>query len=223
MNRYATCILTLLTAALIAGCGGQRPTDSMLERGDMYYALGNYAEASEEYALAVDRQPGNAHGHAMLGRALLKLDRPQDARRHLEIAHTLRRRDQAIADDLAEAYFRTDDATRLFGFLRDRAENERSVHSYLLLARYAEELDDPDSARRAVQTAIILDLESEEGPSIEPYIIAADLALRVGDMDEAVRRLRQALSINAGDERVRERLRNLDEVPGPSIALEPGR
>lgn len=223
MNRYATNLLALALLATLAGCGGQRPTDAILERGDLHYSLGNYAEASEEYTLAAERQPGNAHAHAMLGRSLLKLGQPRASRRHLEIAHTLKRDDASIADDLAEAYFRTDDATRLFGFLRNRAENERSVHSYLLLAQYAEELNDPDSAKRAVETAIILDLEAEEGPSIEPYIVAADLALRVGDMDEAVRRLRQALSIDAGDERVRQRLRDLDEVPGPSIALEPGR
>ena len=62
----------------------------------------------------------------------------------------------------------------------------------------------------------------DEGRSTEPYIQAAAFAEAIGDMDEALRRLRQAYGINPGDTRVTQRLRDLGEVPGPTIALPPG-
>src|SRR5690606_32082038 len=127
--------------------------------------------------------------------------------------------DPEIADALAEAMYQVGDEQQLFAFLRQRAESTQSVESYLRLAHYSLEMDDPDSARIALNTAISID----NGQSVEPYLSAADFAERLGDMDLAVRRLRQAYGINPRDKRVTERLLALGEVPGPSIALPPGR
>jgi Tfp pilus assembly protein PilF len=80
-------------------------------------------------------------------------------------------------------------------------------------------MNDPDSAQVAIRTAIELD----DGRSVEPYLVAADLAERLGDLDLAVRRLRQAYGIDSRNDRVRERLRDLGEIPGPTLALPPGR
>ena len=80
-------------------------------------------------------------------------------------------------------------------------------------------LNDPDSAQVALETAIAVD----EGKTVEPYLQAAAFAQRLGDLEMALRRLRQAYGINPYDERVKQRLRELGEVPGPTIALPPGR
>ena len=124
-----------------------------------------------------------------------------------------------VCDALAEAMFLQGDETGLFAFLRQRARTTESVRSHIRLARYSAEIGDPDSARTALETAIVID----EAGSTEPYLVAASFAEDVGDLDLAVRRLRQAYAIDPHDPMVHERLRALGEIPGPSIALPPGR
>jgi tetratricopeptide (TPR) repeat protein len=80
-------------------------------------------------------------------------------------------------------------------------------------------MGDADSAQTAFETAIVLD----EGKTVEPYLQSAEFAENLGDMDQALRRLRQAYGINPKDPRVSQRLRELGEVPGPTIALPPGK
>ena len=70
----------------------------------------------------------------------------------------------------------------------------------------------------ALETAIRLD----GARSVEPYLDAAGFAERLGDIDQALRRLRQAYGIDPRDQRVQQRLRALGEVPGPTILLPPG-
>ena len=115
--------------------------------------------------------------------------------------------------------FQQGDEAQLFAFLRERAESTQTVRAYLRLARYSVEMKDPDSANVALETAIALD----GGQSVEPYLAAADLAADLGDPEMAVYRLRQAFGIAPHDERISDRLRALGEVPGPTIALPPGR
>ena len=86
------------------------------------------------------------------------------------------------------------------------------------VARYAQRMNDPDSARLAVDTAI--QLEGREG--VNARLAAAALAVELGDPDLAVLRLRDAYNIDPNDERVRQKLRDLGEVPGPTLTLEPG-
>ena len=114
--------------------------------------------------------------------------------------------------------FRGGDEERLFAFLRERAEGEKTVRAYLRWGHWAIMSDDPDSARTAILTAIAID----DGQSVEPYLAAADLAQRLGDLDEAVRRLRQAYTIAPTDQRVTSGLESMGEVPGPTIGLPPG-
>lgn len=219
MNGRSFFALMVLAIVVLNGCQTQRPVDAIRVSGDRYYDLGNYAAAAEEYEAITARYPGDWRAQYHLGLCLLELDRPNAARRALEIAHTQRPRNNEIADALAEALFQLEDEERLHAFLRDRAETRQTVHAWRQLARYSMEMGDPDSARLAIETAIELD----DGESVEPYLDAAEFAERLGVIDLAVRRLSQAYGINPHDQRVRERLRSLGEVPGPSIALPPGR
>ncbi|MHC4430117.1 MAG: tetratricopeptide repeat protein [Planctomycetota bacterium] len=172
-----------------------------------------------EYTEAIDRQPGNWQAHYQLGLCLLEIEKPTDARRQFEVAHTLRPRDEEIIEGLAQAMLAQGDETGLYMFLKEQAENSQTAGAYVRLARYSMLLNDPDSAQSAVETAIVID----DPPTVEPYLEAAAIAQRIGDLDLALRRLRQAYGIDPRDRRVQERLRELGEVPGPTIILPPGR
>ena len=80
-------------------------------------------------------------------------------------------------------------------------------------------IGDIDSANLAVETAI----EIDDGRTPQPYLDSADLAERLGDLELAIRRLRQAYGIDPDDEAISDRLMALGEIPGPTVALPPGR
>ncbi len=210
--------LATLVLLVLSGCG-QRPVESILASADFRFEHGDYAEARQEYAEATTRQPGRWWAHYRLGLCLIELDRPGDARLALEIAHTQNARQPRIVEALAEAMLQQGDNVELFAFLKQEAETAQTVDAYLRLARYADLLGDPDSARAALDTAIVID----DGRTVEPYLEAAAFSQRLGDMDEAVRRLSQAYFINPRDRRVSEQLRELGEVPGPTISVPPGK
>jgi tetratricopeptide (TPR) repeat protein len=218
MKHAFSLVLCLLISLALTGCAAHRPTPEIRESGDFHFKRGEYAEAAPEYEEIVARYPGDWDAQYKLGKSLLELGQLPAARRALEIAHTRKPEDERIVDALAEVMFRQGDETELYAFLRGRAAETQAVRDYLRIVRYAMESNDPDSARTAVLTAIELD----DGKSVEPYLAAADLAQRIGDMDEVVRRLRQAYGIDPTDERITKRLEALGEVPGPSFALEPG-
>jgi tetratricopeptide (TPR) repeat protein len=123
-----------------------------------------------------------------------------------------------LAQGLAESMFRQVYESRLFAFLKKRASNLQTINAYLLVAKYALEMNDPDTARVALETAIKID----DNMSVEPYLQIAQLNERLGNLDEAIRRLRQAYGINPDDLRVKQALVALGETPSPAIALPPG-
>ena len=210
MSR-SLCLLILVVAA---GCS-QRPVPTIRDRGDFLFRQGDYATAAKEYAEITDRYPGDWEAHYQLGRCRLELGELADARANLEIAYTIRPGDADVVDLLAETMYQQDDREALFVFVKERAESKQTVRAWLRLGRYAADLGDADSAQTAYDTAILLD----GGISVEPYLEAATFAEHIGDTDQALRRLRQAYGINPRDARVNQRLRALDVVPGPTIAL----
>ena len=58
--------------------------------GRAYFRVGRYAAAGEEFAAVVERSPVNDFAHFCLGRALEKMGRRVEARRHLTLAAGLR-------------------------------------------------------------------------------------------------------------------------------------
>lgn len=211
--------LILLVIIMMTGCATQRPVETVRERGDWHYKRGEYAAASVEYSEVAERYPGDWPAQHQLGLCLIETGDYTDARRALEIAHDRRPNDPVIADSLAEAMYRQHDEAHLYAFLREQAEKRADARAYLRLGMYSARLNDPDAAKVAIDTAIMLD----NGQSVTPYLAAADLAERLGDLDEAVRRLRQAYGIDPYSDRINERLRALGEVPGPTLAMPPDR
>ncbi|MHC5113135.1 MAG: tetratricopeptide repeat protein [Planctomycetota bacterium] len=211
-------VLVFSILLTLTGCAGQRSIDKISDSGHRLYKHGDYAAAADEFQEIADRYPGDWRAQYMLGMCRLELGQINDARRAMEIAWTRRPGDPDVADGLATAMLRGGDEETLYRFLQDRAEQTQSVTDYLRLARFTMDMNDPDSARLAVDTAIELD----GGLSVEPYLVAADLAERVGDLERAVLRLRQAYAIDPQSRDVSTRLRMLGEVPGPTIAMPSG-
>jgi len=218
--------LSLASVALFAGllaaptgCTQQRrPIEVIRSSGDHKFRVGNYAGARDEYAEIVSQYPGDWQAQYKMGLSLIETQQYPRARQALETAYTLRP-SQEVADGFSRALFMQKDESRLFALLRERATSTRSTHSYLELGRYAMEMNDPDSAKVAFDTAI----EVDQGKATEPYIEAAKLEQRLGHLDIAVNRLRQAYGINPYDTRVHAMLRELGEDPFKLQPIPPGR
>lgn len=218
MTRSALVWPVLVLGLAQAGCGA-RPIESVRTSADFQFQQQQYQQAALEYTEIVDRAPGDWQAQYRLGECELELGNPDRARTALEIAHTRKPDNAEVIDALAEAMFRQGDEQELFDLLTRQAENERTVRAWLRLGRYSAELGDADTALAAFETAI----EIDAGRSVEPYVQTALFSQQIGDLDAALRRLRQAYKIDPDDPRVDQRLRDLGEVPGPTLALPPGR
>lgn len=222
-HRLAVAALGIIAGALClalpAGCQSDPPVHVLRERGDFRFEHQRYAEAAEQYRQIADRYPGDWEAQYKLGLSLLEIGELVEARNALEVAHTRQPDNIDVIDALAEVMYRQRDDAYLFAFLRRQAEKTQSARAYLRLAEYSRALGDPDSAVVAVDTAI----EIDDGRTVEPYIAAAELAMELQDDQLALRRLRQAYGIDPRNEKVNELIRELGEVPGPTLALPPGR
>ena len=212
-------VLLIGATVWLAGCQSPPPVVSIREDADWHFSRGEFGEAAEKYAEITARWPEDWQAQYKLGLSLTELDRLSEANRALEVAYSLKPRNADIADALAEVMYRQDEETRLFTFLRADAEATQSVRSQMRLAEYAEKVNDLDGAKVALETAI----EFDDGKTVDPYLQCAELYERLGDREQALRRLRQAYGINPKDRRVLAKLESFGEVPGPTLALPPGR
>lgn len=218
MKRSLLIALVAVQAFIVGGCQTmKRPVTAIRQDADWQYERGNWEAARDGYSQIVERYPGDWQAQYRLGQCQLVLRNPTEAKRALGIAHTRNPDNEKIADALAEAMYQLGQEESLFSFLNERAKSTQSVHAWLRLAHYAMETGDADTAKVAVNTAISLD----DGKTVDPYLCAADFAEQIGDPDGAVKRLRQAYGIDPTDERVKQRLIALGEVPGPTLALPP--
>lgn len=211
-------IVFCLGAVFLAGCAAQRPVEDLRASGNRHLQYARYNEAASDFSEIVSRYPGDWDAQYKLGLAEQQLHDLTAARRALEIAHTRKPSNEDVADALAEVMYAQQDLNRLFAFLRDRAETTKTAQAYLRLARYAMDTNDADTAHRAFDRAV----EVDAGASVEPYLQASAFHEKIGDIDGAIRRLRQAYGIDPYDQRVVDKLRALGEVPGPTLALPPG-
>lgn len=219
MRSLTRNLVTLSLLLVLAGCSASRPrpATAIREDADRLFHRGDYEHAVTYYRQVTERYPGDWEAQYRYGICQLENGNPFEARQALDIAHVRRPQHVGIVDALAESLFRMGDEQRLFTFLRERAESTQSVDAYLRLAKYMMESGDPDSARKALANALMLD----NGQTVKPYLHAANFAQKLGDLDLAVIRLRQAYAINPFDEEVKASLRNLGEIPGPTIGLPP--
>lgn len=216
--------LAALVASGLSGCNASpRPIVVARQSGDFNFKYGNYEAAAKDFGEIIERSPGDWEAEYRYGQCMMELGDLNAAKRALEIASTAVPLNNDVAYALAECYFKLGDQTRLYQLLRERAQasmsTAASVESWVLMSDYALRFNDLDMANTAALAAI----EVDNGASAVPYYQAALVNERLGQADEVVRRLRQAYGINPDDTRVKTMLVRYGEVPGPTLALPPGK
>lgn len=217
IHRSIACLIVLAAPLLLSGCGGTRSLLAVRESGDRNFYWGQYDEALADYKEYVDRQPGNAQVHHMLGNTYLKQGETGLAREQLFLAHTLRVEDDEIFRSLAEGLYqdkRFDDLNRL---LRTRTIDRGRMDDWALLAEYAQRQGDRDEAQRGWLTAAQVD----GGRSVRPQLGLAKLYSEVGDKTRARQRLAMAYWIDPKNAEVNQLIRANNEIPGPTFAQPP--
>jgi Flp pilus assembly protein TadD len=211
-------LIGVLAAIGLAGCVATKPSYVLHDQADHHLSLGQHEEAAAAYAEILENYPGDWKAQYGLGACSNEIGDYRTARRSLETAHALRPQDEDIVDELCRALLHQDDTQALNDLLAEECNTRQSVRAHLRKARYMIEVHDMDSAKVSLETAMAIDA----GKSVEPYLEAAEFAEAVGNLELAIRRLRQAYGISPRDDRVSERLIALGEVPGPTLALPPG-
>ncbi len=207
----------LLTSTLVA-CSSRIPSEALRRKGAQAVSIHDWSAAIEWYGELVTRDQTDWRSQAALGRAALEAGDLATARRALEIASTLRPQDGSIARDLADTLEQQEAWDDLFAYLRDRAITTSDATDWLRLARVAIEADDPDTARESLRTALAVDA----GDTVDTYIQAARLAIRLGDERDAFNALSLAWDLDPNNDDVRAALRDLGVVPGPTMRLTTG-
>lgn len=211
--------LFVLSAASLIALSGCAPVSviALEEQAARAESREQHETAAQKYQQALDRSPGRVHSRVGLGRTMLELDQPAEARRHFELALSARPDDPEILSSLAEAMVRSGDTQAMYRLLRGRAEQRNTVDDWVRLGKYASLAGDADVAENALLTAARLD----RGRSVAPQIALADLYDALGDDAKALTRLRMALFLELGNLEIQDRIRSYGETPGPTFALMP--
>ncbi|MEM1331672.1 MAG: hypothetical protein AAGG07_14050 [Planctomycetota bacterium] len=209
--------LAMLTGWASGCASGQRSISMLKADGNEALFLEQSEQAIEAYSEWVSRQPYLAEARAALTRAYLQAGRNGDAREQAEIAVRLEEDNREYLDLLAEAMYRSGDEAALVALLRMRVDQSGTPADYIRLGDFAIKLGTPDEAEQAYLAAARVD----KGQTLEPQMTLAEFYRTVGDEAKETRRLRMVLFIEPLNEDARTRLRELDQIPGPGIALMP--
>jgi len=206
----------LLLGLLLVGCKNHVV---YRELGFEDYRAGHYAEAAEDFREATNKKPSDYQSQYYLGAALLKDGQAIAAQTPLEQALDLTRDDPSwrprVADSLAESYYKQGRIETLYGFLDDmvRTYHQQPV-DYLRQAKYLGVMGDADGQRLSLQKAAYF---AQPGDA-EPYLAIADFYLTVNDVPNTIQALRYGHYVQPDNEEIKNRLRGLGVVPGPTAA-----
>ncbi len=212
-------VCSLGLAALVCAAGGcaSRSLVAVREAGDQHFFYGEYPAALEDYKEYIDRSPGNAHVHHMLGNTYVKLGETGLGAEQLKLAHTLRLEDDAIFASLCEGLYADKKFDDLNRALRERTIDRGRMQDWALLAKYAERLGDQDEAQRAWLTAARVD----GGTSAIPQLGLARLYSKVGDRGRARQRIAMAYFCDPLNADVIAAAKEMGEIPGPTFGVMP--
>lgn len=208
----ASCLATL---AMIGGCA--TPSHVHVQRGDDAYAHADYQAALDHYTNALTNRGGNVDARIGLAKAHLKLDQPAHAREQMEMAYALYPQDPEVLDLLAESMARSGDVAGMQALLASTAQYTNAPEDWLRLGHHLMNAGDLDEARQALLMAARVD----GGRTAKYQVALAELHARVGDMKAAKERYRMALFADPMNDEVKAALRQMGEIPGPTIALRP--
>ncbi len=212
MKQITTSLIGSILLSTFLGCS-QPSNKALLERGNYAMWQERWSDASTNFTKATMQHPGDWEAQYKLGQCQMEMGEPQLASQSLAIAEALKPENDEIADLYAKSLLQSGEQDKLFSFLHTRATKQHSVRAWTRFAEYAMDLDDPDSATNAINTAIALG----DGTDTRPYIIAATLAERLGDNQRAVSIWQKAWSIDPYNENIANALRSHGEIPGPTM------
>jgi tetratricopeptide (TPR) repeat protein len=115
MNKtLARCLSLVLAAALVSGCGGAEDRKARyFEKGEKFFAEGNYEKARVEFRNALQIDPTDANARYQVGRVAEKLNTPREAVGHYQAAIDLDPKHMAARASLGRLF--------LLGGLPDKA------------------------------------------------------------------------------------------------------
>jgi predicted Zn-dependent protease len=193
-------------ALFLAACQGPPPTESTVDRASYLVEHNQCQEAADMIKPVVEANPGSWGAQYAYGRAMVCLGDLKEGRHALEIAVARNPNDLDVVFALANCMEKQGDTAKIYMLLRNAGAELRSPEAYVRLAEIAEKVNDLDSAKQA----------------LESYYRMAMLQVRLGNQQEALRRLRQAYGINPQDPRVRAELEQRGQVLGPTLGLPRG-
>ena len=203
-------------SVLSAGCA-QRSLVAVRESGDYNYKMGHYDAALTDYKEYVERAPGKPEVHQMLGNTYMKLGETGLGREQLLMANAMRVEDDQIFADMCAALYTDKQYDDLNRVLRQRTVDRGRMQDWALLATYSEKLGDRDEAQRAWLTAA----KVSNGRAVDPQIGLARLYMQVGDMDRSRQCTAMAYWLEPGNPNVQILVRDVKEVPGPTLGVMP--
>jgi tetratricopeptide (TPR) repeat protein len=209
--------LSLMALVFLAACNAARPLPAVKDAGDRAFQRGDYATANTNYQEYVERKPGEAEVQIYYAKTLMALGEPAKAVEHASIAYDQRPSDDDYMDTLAAALYGSHRTEDLYRFLRGLTSTRGRVQDYIRLGQYAAKLGDADGAEHALKTAAQID----RGQTPGPQLALAEFYRSIGDKANAVKRLRMAMYVDRNNLEISKALRDLGEIPGPSLAIPP--
>lgn len=215
--RRAVIVMGAAVMSILSACDAPRALPSVRAAGDRAFNAGDYQEAAKHYEEFVLRKPGDAAVENDYAVTLIKVGQPAKAIEHATIAYDQQPNNPVFADTLGEAYFQAGKTEQLTRWLRGNTEGRGSVADYIRQGKFAARMGDADGAELSLLTAAKLD----QGKTVAPQLALAELYKSLGDKKSEVKRLRMALYLEPNSLEIGKRLRELGEIPGPTLALPP--
>lgn len=207
----------LLTAFALPGCSHQRPLHTIRASGESHLYYGEYDAAIADYREYLERMPQDHKARFDLGQALLKSNRPNEARKEFKIASDIEPLNDTYYDAYAEAMLQSGSKGELSTTLRRRAETTGRVQDWSRLGTFSARLGNADEAEQALLMAARLD----QGRSASVQRDLASFYGTVGRRDRQIERLRMAYYLDPKNEALIEQIRQAGEIPGPTFGRPP--
>jgi tetratricopeptide (TPR) repeat protein len=217
VNQGWKAIIVTGLALSAAACNSQRALPAVQEAGDRNVQRQNYDAAFTDYSEYIAREPGDPVVQLKMAKTLIELGRPAEAVEHAQLAYDQRTNNNDCIETLARALFDAGRQEDCFRVLRSVADGRGLSGDHIRLGRFLALAGDADGAEHSLKQAARID----GGKTIEPQIALADFYHQIGDRASELKRLRMALFIAPNNADIAKRIRDLGEVPGPSLALTP--
>jgi len=188
----------IFVAVLVLTLVGFVPAEAGWEEGVAAFKAGNYTQAAKEFQAVVQAQPDWGGGYYMLGQALQKLNRDEEALQNLRKAYDLEPNEVSRQIALAKAYLdnrRYSDAAQLLGKINPSSlpKNQQGYYHQMASVAY-EKSGQSDKALSALKQ--VADSNPNDGDAQYRYGVAA---FNAGQAQAALAALEKAVRLDPND------------------------